>query len=134
MYSVVAWYFVSCPNKCPFWPLRVEILKRDSQNIDFWVCDHYALISYFLCKKTLTDHFSRMVGLIGRIGHFSVRCIFLWFFVSLRDIIDNIYQWLATNELHLYICCKATEQVLKSPHSKPWIFMFQPLFSRKYFV
>ena len=29
-------------------------------------------------------------------------------------------QRLATNEIHLYICCKATEQVLKSPGFKPW--------------
>jgi hypothetical protein len=23
------WVFVSCPNKCPFWRLCVEVLKRD---------------------------------------------------------------------------------------------------------
>ena len=33
-----------CPNKCPFWPLRVEVLKREFQNIKKHGCDHYALI------------------------------------------------------------------------------------------
>ena len=33
-----------CPNKCPFWPLRVEVLKREFQNIKKQGCDHYALI------------------------------------------------------------------------------------------
>ena len=42
------WVFVSCPNKCPFWPLRVEVLKREIQNIEKLGCEHYALVLYFL--------------------------------------------------------------------------------------
>jgi len=33
-----------CPNKCPFWPLRMEVLKDETQNIKKQGCDHYALI------------------------------------------------------------------------------------------
>jgi len=40
--------FCICPNKCPFWPLRVEVLKREIQNIEKLGCEHYALILYFL--------------------------------------------------------------------------------------
>ena len=44
-----------CPNKCPFWPLRVEVLKREFQNIKKHGCDHYALISRFRHQKYVTD-------------------------------------------------------------------------------
>jgi hypothetical protein len=46
-----------CPNKCPFCPLCVEVLKREIQNIEKVGCYHYALISYFWHKKYVTDIF-----------------------------------------------------------------------------
>jgi hypothetical protein len=44
-------------QKCPFWPLRAANFKNEMQNIKIWGCDHYALISVFSCKKTVTDFF-----------------------------------------------------------------------------
>jgi hypothetical protein len=46
-----------CPKKCPFWPLRARLLKRETQNMKKRGCDHYALISHFRHQKCVTDFF-----------------------------------------------------------------------------
>ena len=75
-----------CPNKCPFWPLRVEVLKREFQNIKKHGCDHYALISRFRHQKYVTDFLggSRWVGAAGGGGWrwVAAMCLFSRFFVS----------------------------------------------------
>jgi hypothetical protein len=53
-------------QKCPFWPLRAANFKNEMQNIKIWGCDHYALISVFSCKKTVTDFFGVAAG--GQFG------------------------------------------------------------------
>jgi hypothetical protein len=40
--------FQKCPKKCPFWPLRVEVLNRDFKTSKNGVCYHYAHKTHFL--------------------------------------------------------------------------------------
>ncbi len=68
--------FKKCPNKCPFWPLRVEVLKRETRNIKKHGCDHYALISYFRHQKCVTVLFGRRRWVVG------VRCSYPIFVFS----------------------------------------------------
>ena len=46
-----------CPNKCPFCPLCVEVLKHEMQNIKKRDCDHNAHKTYFWLQKHVTDNF-----------------------------------------------------------------------------
>jgi len=49
-------------QKCPFCPLRAEVLKHKIKNTKKWTCDHYALKTVFFMKKLLTENFWGLVN------------------------------------------------------------------------
>jgi hypothetical protein len=46
-----------CPKKCPFWPLRVEVLKKEIKEHKKPGCDHYAHKMIFSSKKNVIVNF-----------------------------------------------------------------------------
>jgi hypothetical protein len=55
-------WLYKCPNKCPFWPLCLGVLKHEMQNIQKCGCDHNAHKTYFWRKKRVTDIFWGMAA------------------------------------------------------------------------
>jgi len=55
-------------QKCPFWPLRVGVLKHEMQNTQIWGCDHNAHKTYFWSEKPVTELFGGSEGASNLVG------------------------------------------------------------------